>query len=393
MLKINTRGEFEELLERIKILLEKYENNISRNNKYTLFLANGDVINYSVHENNIPHLLGVNTNFLMDNKIVKSKEAYEALKEMIENSYSVFNSVQKINAFGSLFSRYIDDKLEVFEKQINRPVINEVEFVCKYDRTKNYTQKEVDGYNANYYIGTKNENGEIILLGLICMTEQYESTNYIPQTSRVIKDENELTEFLKGQEITYISAINTSNNLSGYTNNFVVRNIDTFRLLERLYSYQSMVSAIPNTIKNHNYHLKLLSKTITERQTHRADTSNIYEKINYGLCNKKIIELTEEDEEILDVTIINLIKEHNDIVMSDRVDSYSKGKYSELKDDRDKCRQELENLKIEFQKLRDENEQLSKELTDQKERNDNLQQYEEKYKDLANSIQSLVRKL
>ncbi|MBE6161038.1 MAG: hypothetical protein E7158_02290 [Firmicutes bacterium] len=389
MSNLKIRANYDCLIEKLKEMVEYYENSITRNNRIKMYLANGDVINYTVTNHNIAHLLGVNTQILISNKIVKSTDSYGALKELINDSYGTYNAIEKFNGFGSVFSTYIDDKIDAFKKQIDNPNILKYEFVCKYDRSKNYTEKKVDGLTADYYLASKDENDNIILLGLVRQNEEYDNCIYIPQTTRVIKEE-QLYGLLNGQEITYVSKSVINNPYNGYTGEFIVKNIDTYRLLEILYSYQNMTGAIPNTIKNHIYQMKYLSKFISNNRIQSKELEIIFEKISYAISNNIIINLEEEELEKLDISIIELVKEHNDIhLSSSKVDLYSKGEFSKVVEDKDKYRKELENIKEVLQHQRVENEDLKLENEQLKEQLQKLQIYEQQFRLLFNQVNNI----
>ena len=389
MLNIKIRADYDCLIKKLKEMVEYYEKSITRNNRIKMYLANGDVINYTITNHNIAHLLGVNTQILVSNKIVSSTDSYGALKDLINDPYGTYNAIEKFNGFGSVFSLYIEDKIGAFKKQIDNPNILGYEFVCKYDWSRNYTEKEVDGLTADYYLASKDENDNIILLGLVSQNEEYDNDVYIPQTTRVIKEE-QLYGLLKGQEITYVSKSVINNPYNGYIGEFTVKNIDTYRLLEILYSYQNMTGAIPNTIKNHTYQMKCLSKIISNNKVQNKELESIFEKISYAISNNILINLEEEETEKLDKSIIDLIKEHNDkCLSSSKVDLYSKGEFSKVVEDKDKYRKELENIREILQQQKEENDSLRKENEQLKEKLQMLQIYEQHFNILFKQITNI----
>lgn len=57
-------SKYEQIIEGISKNIELYEKLQLYNNQYSLFLANGDVLNIKFKNNNISHLLGVKTEYL-----------------------------------------------------------------------------------------------------------------------------------------------------------------------------------------------------------------------------------------------------------------------------------------------------------------------------------------
>ena len=137
-------------LEKYNNIIEKLNNNISYyermnfyNNKYLLYLANGSILNVRIFENNIAHLLGVNLDYLkMSNKFKPNMNSYECLKYFLDNSYMFgkLASEKKLN-FDSMFSKNIDEKLDVFIDNINIRT-DDMFFIIKYDKEKTYQIEE-----------------------------------------------------------------------------------------------------------------------------------------------------------------------------------------------------------------------------------------------------------
>lgn len=81
-------SKYEQIIEGISKNIELYEKLQLYNNQYSLFLANGDVLNIKFKNNNISHLLGVKTEYLkQSNKFKPNMNSYDSLKYFIENGY------------------------------------------------------------------------------------------------------------------------------------------------------------------------------------------------------------------------------------------------------------------------------------------------------------------
>lgn len=373
---INTKADFDSIVERMQKLVDIYENHYANGNRYMLFLANGDTISFDYGEKYIPHLLGLNTTYLSkyDSKLKTS--SYGTLQYFLENSYSIYNDLSKNKAFNNVFSNYVEEKLDIFEKQIDPPYPNSIDFVCKYDRSKTYNVKEVDGMTSDYIIGRKNSNGDLILLGIVKDDKSFDEKNYCVQTSRVIKNDGrfdeEISDLLKNQEVTYVTGMIVTNSTKNYLNKVSINTVEIGTALNNLKSYYSLTGCIPNTVDGHLYNLNTLFKEKEKRYI----GSDIMKKI----ADKEIIELKEDDRNKFHPSIIALINEHNDyVVATSNIDSLTRGTFSEIKDERDNLKKELEELK-ETLKLE---QQRRKELENQTE---NQEQELTEYKAIADSV-------
>lgn len=64
---------FEYLMELIANNVETYNRNSRYKDKFSLTFANGDNIKIYVPNSSVPHLLGVNTNYLMSSGLYREK--------------------------------------------------------------------------------------------------------------------------------------------------------------------------------------------------------------------------------------------------------------------------------------------------------------------------------
>ena len=359
MMEFKTKSEFDEIIEQLNSCLGYYEKSPLNGNRYRLFLANGDgYIDYTISDGNIPHLLGVDTTYADRFVICKKEDSYQTLGRLIDYSYNIWRSLDKDPKANKIFSGHIKDKIEVFRKQLNAPYANNIEFICKYDRTKNYDDNP---YKADYFIARKNEQGDILLLGLVKLDENDERPIYCPQTSMIIRnDENfqeNLSKFLSGQEITYASGLVIRN--GEFQKNTSLNTVELNNSLTILKSYMVMANAVPVTIEGHIYNIQTLSKNKQQSYT----SKNIYTKIQRAIISKELISLSEEEKEELEDIVLKLIKDHNDyMIATETIDASKSDVYTGLEEERDSLRQELLNIKNLLQVQKEENERLMSEI-------------------------------
>ena len=135
---------FEEIVEKIKELVDWYESKRFKNKKMRLFLTNEDSFMYSVPEDKIAHLLGLDISYIQSLGMYRNTSAYGLLKELLKDSYRLCDGIRKDTIkLDNIFSKHISKKINSFKKNISLN-LNEIAFVCKYDSKKAYS----DGKNT-----------------------------------------------------------------------------------------------------------------------------------------------------------------------------------------------------------------------------------------------------
>ena len=82
-------GELESLFEKIKDIIDYVESAKLKDRRMNLFLGNGDKILFSIPNNTVAHLLGIDTNYLISTGLYNNQNSFELLKEMCENPYKI----------------------------------------------------------------------------------------------------------------------------------------------------------------------------------------------------------------------------------------------------------------------------------------------------------------
>ena len=175
--------------------------------KYTkLYLSNGENLVVKITPNSIPHLLGINTNYLQGINIYSETNGFKLLKLLCNDPYRInsLKSQGKID-YKMLFSKNIREKTNGFWENIKFDPKN-TELVCKYDSSRCY-MSDVPNERLDYAI-IKNMFGKYYMLWLI---KDEEDNTYVPMSSRVFdcyEDmEGQLTKILTNQEITILNGI------------------------------------------------------------------------------------------------------------------------------------------------------------------------------------------
>ncbi len=374
-------SELEKLFEKIKNILSKFEKNYDEyyednsvpNYKYKLFLTNGDKINLSIPANTVPHLLGIDTNYLASLGIFKSTNSFELTKEMCENAYKINKLVNEGKLkYDNFLSQFIQEKVSGILPNIYFN-INEFELVVKYDSSKSY---EITDKNQkfDYVIVKKFNDDKIGILGIV--KNEY---NYVPMSNRIYNNLEEAKEFLNeilnGQKITMINGMQISNRYSDYSKNFNLSFNSKLDKLDRLKYYSKTFNAHIDILDDYEWSLNSLANRREERFTNCGYIESIAKNITDG----KII----NTEELEDNNLIEIVNAFNDFICEKSNNNETNIKYSEVI-------KELKELRSKVENLRKRKEELQNSLNAEQSKNEQLQLENKELVDTKQKILSLL---
>ena len=367
---IETR--YNELIEEIKKHIRYYDLALC-NNKYCLGLANGDNINLTFPQNSIAHLLGIDIEELRRaNLISLNTSSYDTLKKLTEYDLTYYTMQHVNNNFdvGSIFSNYVDSKIEIFN-DILKVRTDDMYCIIKYVSERSYATGE-EKENSDYFIIRKHDK-KYSVLG-ICKDKEKDN-NYVPVTSRLFENYDKLYEFLekcaKHQEVTYPYSFQIENysSVEPYSKRFLTTLNDKFEFNKTLRDMELKFKAIPSTSKDF---LTIISRSLNNQQK-SSNNSSIITMIKDDIASRNIID-KEEIKQMLDDSEIPadlelLINACNDVICSNSFNeesvnnSYSsiQNENSSLKEELQKAKEGLLALKEENEKLKNENNSLNKE--------------------------------
>ena len=78
-------SELETLFEKIKDIIGYVESARLKDRRMNLFLGNGDKILFSIPNNSVAHLLGIDTNYLISTGLYNNQNSFLPLKKFISN--------------------------------------------------------------------------------------------------------------------------------------------------------------------------------------------------------------------------------------------------------------------------------------------------------------------
>ena len=331
---------------------------------YLMFLSNGDRIRVKIPKTSIPHLLGINTEYLKSTGLYKGMNSYEIMLDFIKNSNEAFQKHESgIINLDKILSPYINKKLDSLTENLNINT-NCCEMICKYDRGKTY------GYSADFddmsYLILQKKNEKYYVLKLAMS----EDGTCFPMSNQVFNSYEEckenLSSYLIYQELTLLS------NLLVYYNNstvgkFPILEWDRKQKLEKLKKLSEDFECTPNIIADFIYSLKIRD----DKRQGNIRTSNIIEILCDCIKNKKVfdISLTNVDQE----DILKIIETYNDSLFSE-ITASTDNSYSDLQNENISLKKEIERLRLENKSLSETVNYRDEELNEVKTQNNELRE-------------------
>ena len=375
-----TRFELEGLIEEIKEIINYMEMSRYEKRRQRLYLSNGDKLNFSVPNESIAHLLGVNTNYLMSTGRFNTTNSFELLKEMCDNPYRLYKLYSEGNInLDKLFSPFIVKKIANFKENI-KITIEETVVVCKYDSSKTYYNEQIS-QKYDYIIVKKYNDGKI---GILCLA--INNSNYgsycVPMSNQIydsFEDASEtLNKYLKNQEISLLTGIHLFNIESDYEQKFSLPLIQKTDKVSELETYANLFNCNINLTGEYKY---MLNKTIKNRDDY-LDDSDLIDLIVTSIRKGKLI-----DPEIFkNSNLSKVIETFNDFLCKKyEADESSIGKtYTSLSKDLEVLKKELLKAQEKIQNLTQENQELNK-------KNETLNEENEQFKIREDEIIKILK--
>lgn len=370
MLNIKTKEEFDNIIETIKSNLSFYNSHLC-DIKYTLFSASGSTINIKYDISHIPHLLGINMDYLRMLNCYSSKSSHDLLQEFIRDSYSAY---RKSTNPGSIFSDYVLEKNTIFAKNLKINLENIVALV-EYRKERVYGISEVEKPCDCYIIQKTPRKEAYIILGLA-----KSDNSYIPQTSQIIdlsidNDRENLKNILYKQNITFCSGLRYQNGYNKPVNCSLYPNVkaEIMLILKKLAEeFECEISVA----SDYSYLLKHLGEVKSNNKFQKENLRVISEKIAAG----KVVDIELFEE--LDNELIELINSYNNSLTRDKTENSML--YSDLS-------QAYIQLKKQIELLTKENTELKMDSIEKDRQIEILQQENEELIQMKQKIYAIVK--
>lgn len=360
--------QLEELFEKINDIVEYIEKNNYASRRQQIFFGNGEKITIATSNESIPHLLGINTDYLKNTNLYRSKNSFELLKKMIADSFTIYNAERQGKiCYDQLFSKYIFNKIEGFYQNLKIDV-NDIEVVCKYNSEKCYTSGELTE-KYDYIIVKRYSNGKIGILGLVNNGYTYAPmSNQLYDSFEAAKDN--LKKYLKNQDVTIINGINLYNLHSDYQSKFnpyINSKTEKFNILK---TYKDLFNCTIDVSGDYEFYI---DKLVTRREIDFKD-NDIIETIVDSIKQGKLIET-----DAIDSSLKPIIDVFNDYLCNNKTSSSEvKESYTDIKNSLEEFKNKLlesEKLNIE---LTEKNSILESENIELKNENEILKDNEQK---------------
>ena len=237
---------------------DKYKNKYDLSRRgYFLYLSNGDKFSIKIDKKHLPHLLGINTNYLKSTGLYKGN-AYEVMISFIKSAQSVIeNSQRGVIDLKKALSSYADIKAEglLTNLYIN---LEQCELVCKYDRTRTYGCS--DSFDKMSYLILQKKNDKYYVLKLA--RSEYNENEHYPMSNQVFDSYEDLLDnlssYLNNQETTLINGLNIMN-CGSQTSSFIIKSTEErMNKLENLKKISKDLKCTPDVLYDYSYSLKLM---------------------------------------------------------------------------------------------------------------------------------------
>lgn len=355
--------ELERIMQPIKNNLELFKANQKYRGVYFLKLANGDEIKIFFPETSVPHLLGVNTNYLISTSIYGEKSSFKLLEKMSSDYFSLYRNINNgvINE-KNLFSDHVDKKNHAFSQNL-KVNIYDMMFACPYDKSKSYVTGG-ETYNFDYVLVTKSPDEEgIFMLGLV-----QNENGYVPMSNQYFASLEEAKERFRlifhNQVITIptkLDYVSTNNDSKFYLHGY-----QKFEKIKVAKSIANMSSATLDVSDDYKWLLTKYYESMNQGGFVKKDFANI---INEHIESGKII--TPESFDLPNFMTVNeyllsIINAHNDFVstnlrLDNNTDDSNVETYTSLAAEVESLRKIKEDLILANEKLIAANAELTNE--------------------------------
>lgn len=374
----------ESLFEKFEKVVEFVENKKHYKASCKMYLGNGDTIDYQVNQKAIPHLIGVNTEYLKNSGYVNGSNAYDIFKNFVEKgAYNLYNNIcsiipTKIKA-EKIFSEHIDKKLDIFYANIKID-LKEVDVVCKYCDIRDYVNGSTYGEVYDYILlkSYKNKNNEDRVTAL-CIVHDNVTDEYIPMSSRQYESISEAVEDLqkqfKNQEITLLTKIKTGKNFLGESYTIYIDNKVKAKKMNNL----SLIKKACNCSIDLSYDYNSLLQSSKKFKSYNDMNNDTIDKIIDTMSEGKIIKLDSNSNQLSAIIDCwnNFIT--NGLRSPDNEDDYST------------TIENLKNAKKLIEELQKENENLKENLEDCEEENFALKNENSTLLDQKNKVLEILK--
>lgn len=337
---------------------EDYKIDLSKR-RYIMYLSNGDSFKIKILKNSIPHLLGIDTDYLKKTGLYKSDMGtYDVMLQFIRNAKGAYSKHKEgIIDLNKIISPYIEEKLESVYNNLIIKTSNCC-MVCKYDSKKTYGYSMESDKMSYLILQQKNDKYYVLKLG-----KSGEEGLFYPMSNQVYNTYDEFCEkfsvSLINQEVTLLNGIKFSTNGYTYDNGFNIQPYERKPKLMQLRKLAVDLNCTPNVLYDYIYSIGVMN----DKRNSNLEDSEILLKLGNCMIKKIPFDLTKEC--VVSEQLITLINNYNNsLFMENSLDANTK--FSDMTKENVLLKQKLSSTLEELEKANAENENISKQLSENK---------------------------
>lgn len=337
---------------------EDYKMDLSKR-KYVMYLSNGDSFRVKLLKNSIPHLLGINTDYLKKTGLYKGDtNSYEVMLQFIRNHKGAYKKHKDgIIDLNQVISPYVEEKLD---SVYNNLIIttNNCNMVCKYDARKTFGYGIESDKMSYLILQQKKDKYYVLKLG-----KSGEEGLFYPMSNQVYNTYDEFCEkfsvALFNQEITLLNGVKFSTGGYTYDNSFNIQPYERKPKLMQLKKLAVDLNCTPNVLHDYIYSIGVMN----DKRNSNLEDSEILLKLGNCMMKKIPFDLTREC--VMSEQLITLINNYNNsLFMENSLDANTK--FSDMTKENVLLKQKLSSTLEELEKANAENENISKQLSENK---------------------------
>lgn len=248
------KSELFSLIQKLKDTYDKYKKELEFSKR--IYLADGSIIIINNDDNKVPHLLGVNTNYLRSCNIYKSNNSKELFEAVLLYPDKLWKSYRdNIIDLNQLFSEYSMEKIKSFETN-TKLNLNQIEFVALYDsETISFQGKYTE--NCDYIICSKDKDENFCLSFLVKnelgSTYSIKSNRFFENT---VDGKKEILDICNGLVLTYATKISIRSSEYDNEKNFYIRSDNELLMQEKLKTWASLFDSKVDTSRQTSFYIK-----------------------------------------------------------------------------------------------------------------------------------------
>lgn len=372
---------FTDLIDRIDACIDLYEKVRLEDTRFKLYLSDGKEIQISYDIKSIPHLLGINIDYLRSTGMYE-ESSYNILVDIINNPNRLFNQFKnKHMKPESVFSKHINEKLDNFENICGINIHN-IEFISHYDKEKSYTNGN-NPLDGEYYIGFRNSSKTLSVIGFTKNHGMYYPITNLKFDYYSNEKEDFLNRLLNNQTLLSLQTLKKNTFINGLIDpkKYYYHLDEKEAKLLLLNKYAENYKATCDTHKDYIYYIRKTMNLYEEKST----IWDILVEITEAIKKKKIINIPKLEKKYgeLKGSFVNTISAYNDSLTNNENSTENNFSYKDIIEELKVSKTEVERLNNLINKVDNENKKLV-------ERNCTLEEENKELKDKEVKIRQIL---